>query len=343
MARMKHLAFERLEDRTLMAGNVTAVVDRGYLNITGDDLGNSIVVEATATAGVYRIYGLPAAGSPTKINNVDMSTPGTFVEVSGVKQGVNIQLKGGDDELKFGSAAETSIAFPRWLKIDAGTGNDTVELGRAGNDSTLDPVAIAVDVRTDLTIRMGDGNDQLSMANTVVRKSALICMGKGDDQLQFPTTFTPAGETEEEAFPVHVGRSLTLRLGDGNDQLNASNLRVGRDLAITGGKGDKQISLSDSKVDNKLKITTGKGIDVIALDEVMAYSLGMNTNGGADDVTIRRNRFKRLDLDLGASNDKLTTGHNEVTQFTKLDGGIGRADLFEEGGDSFRFRIRRRF
>jgi len=339
--RSKRLGFERLEDRALMAGNVTATVTNGYLSVIGDDLSNSVALESTATAGVYRVYGLPSAAVQTKINNVDMSVTGSFVEVTGVTQGVTIDLRGGDDQLTFGSLAQPVIAFPRWLKIDTGTGDDQVELGRAQDNLAVG--AVAVSVRTDLSINTGAGDDTVSVANLIARKGVQINTGDGDDHVLFLTSFVPTSGSEQ-FFPVVIQRDLTIRLGEGSDELTGSNLRVGENLTIIdGGGGDTTITLTDSTIVNKMKMSLGEDIDVIALDHIVAFQLGMNTNEGADDVTIRNSRFKRVDIDLGSANDRLTVGQNRVSQYTKLDGGIARADLFDEGGNAFRNRIRRRF
>ena len=339
----RKLSLERLEDRSLMAGNVTAVVSGGYLNITGDDLANSISIEATATAGTYRIHGQVAGAAQTKVNNVDTSVPGNFVEVTGVKQGVKIELKGGDDRVSFGSTAQTSTSLPRWLEIDTGIGNDVVEIGRAGNAAGgIDPVALAVIIRTQLTIDTGEGNDQVSLANVNARKQIKIDTGAGDDQVLFPTTYTPISGTQQ-AFPVRTSESLKINLGAGADELTGSHLSIKHDLKIFDSSGATEITLAHSNIGNKLNIDTRDGIDIIALDHIIAFKFGLNTNEGADEVSIRDSRFKRVDIDLGADNDRLTIGDTRVSQLTLLDGGLGRADLFDEGGNSFRNRVRRRF
>ena len=52
------LRFEQLEEKKLLAGDVTVAVVHGALMIDGDDLGNQIVVSSGENPGEYLIRGL---------------------------------------------------------------------------------------------------------------------------------------------------------------------------------------------------------------------------------------------------------------------------------------------
>lgn len=82
----KRLSFERLEDRALMAGNVTAACVNGHLTICGDSKDNIVVVRQVGEC-TWEIKGLLG----TTINK-----SGTCV-VKKVTGCLNVDLKGGND------------------------------------------------------------------------------------------------------------------------------------------------------------------------------------------------------------------------------------------------------
>ena len=119
---VRRLHFENLEDRRLLAGNVTAVKIGATLFITGDDASNAIEIRAANPAtpgdGNVLVTGLvdndPASNQPTSVNGVLLiSQP-----FSGI-QNLNIDMKGGNDSV--------DIDAPLTLKdltAKMGAGND---------------------------------------------------------------------------------------------------------------------------------------------------------------------------------------------------------------------------
>ena len=59
------LGFERLEDRTLLAGNIVARITGGNLSITGDAQANQVLVEKVGPSSVQ----LTSLDGTTRINN----------------------------------------------------------------------------------------------------------------------------------------------------------------------------------------------------------------------------------------------------------------------------------
>lgn len=86
---------ERLERRLPLAGNVTAQLDGSTLRLTGDDLGNGVLV-ASAPGGRIAVI-----GNATTINGASSS----FVTDAAVTA-IIAELKGGDDEIGFGNRAQ---------------------------------------------------------------------------------------------------------------------------------------------------------------------------------------------------------------------------------------------
>src|SRR3954467_10650705 len=82
---------ERLEDRQLLAGDVTVQVVNGVLRITGDAAANEIRVEEGSS---HNFTSFLVSGVDTTLNGE--SAP---VELEGASGGIRIDLQGGNDRL----------------------------------------------------------------------------------------------------------------------------------------------------------------------------------------------------------------------------------------------------
>src|SRR5262249_52792762 len=85
------LAFERLEDRALLAGNVAASISGGSLRIVGDALDNQVLVERASATRVR----LTPMGDTTVNGSADPVTLGGF------RRGITLNTGSGDDEFQF--------------------------------------------------------------------------------------------------------------------------------------------------------------------------------------------------------------------------------------------------
>src|SRR6478752_3145867 len=90
----RRCAFESLETRQMMAGDVTASIAHGMLKIKGDDLDNGITIAAGATAGTVVITGVTAGGSATTVNGGT-----TAVTLTGFTAGMKIDMEDGNDSV----------------------------------------------------------------------------------------------------------------------------------------------------------------------------------------------------------------------------------------------------
>jgi hypothetical protein len=115
-------AFERLEDRTLLSGNVTAIVTSGgNLQVVGDAKDNQIVIQSTST-GALQVSSLDGT---TTINGGN--TPFTTSAVTG---DVDVFMKQGADVVDVGGEG-TLTSLPHNLIVDTGPGDDTVAVENA--------------------------------------------------------------------------------------------------------------------------------------------------------------------------------------------------------------------
>src|ERR1044071_1056075 len=89
----RSFAFERLENRQMMAGDVTAQIIKGDLVIRGDDFDNGITITAGSVAGTLVVTGVNAGGTATRVNG----TANGAVTLTGFNDDFKINLKGGND------------------------------------------------------------------------------------------------------------------------------------------------------------------------------------------------------------------------------------------------------
>jgi hypothetical protein len=336
----RRLQIESLEPRHALAGNVVAVLTEGTLTILGDDQANGVNIVYDVATQSHRVEGFDLGGAPTTINGQLGSALAPVF--SGVKH-INVQLAEGDDALHFGAADQVYTAIAKKLAIDMGSGNDTLELGRAGNGAgAADPVLHRLYVKKGIWVNLGSGDDELTIANLKTSKSLIVLAGDGNDDVNFATEFTASGATEGTMFPVVVKGNLHIHLGQGEDSLTLLHVGVGQNVKIVDPAGASIIAIADFAANERISINTGHVIDQVILDYVSADDLSINTGGGDDDVKIEHSRFKRMSVQLGGGEDDFTVRHTRSTQYTYLDGGGEGADLSHRA-NALRGLVRRRF
>jgi hypothetical protein len=331
----RRLSLESLEARHALAGNVIAVLTEGTLTILGDEQSNGVNIIYDVATKQHRISGTDCGGEATTVNGE--ATAAIFSRVKHVQ----VRLGVGDDKLDFGAADQVYTTVGKKLSIEMGSGNDTVELGKAGNDPSVGTqVRHRLYVNQGIWVDLGEGNDHLSVANLKTNRSLIVMAGGGDDVIDFATEFTPAGETDPLKFAVNVKGNLHVHLGQGEDVLNIWHARVGEQVRILDPAGAATICVIDVGVNEKLQINTGNQTDEVKLDFVAADELQLHTNGSDDDVNINHSRFKRLNVKTGNGTDHLVLRNSRTSYVTYLDGGGGGAD-YAGSGNVLRGLVRR--
>jgi hypothetical protein len=151
--RRKKCAVESLETRTVLAGNVTAVLQKGSLVVTGDAADNGITITQLEN-GNFQVVG----DGTTTVNGQSLGTPAV---VSGATKNVKVDMKAGND-----TVALTGLDVRQNLLVDGGSGNDSITL-------------IDVDVRFNTVLRGGSGADSITAAG-VDAGSTLLVNGGND-------------------------------------------------------------------------------------------------------------------------------------------------------------------
>lgn len=178
----RSFSFEHLEDRRLLAGDVTAQIIRGDLVIRGDNLDNGITIAAGTVAGTIVVTGTSAGGAATNVNG----NANGAVTLTGFTDDFDIKLKGGNDVITI-----SNLTVRDSLKLKLGKGNDTVTLTSVTvtNDAEIrarrgaDTLSINTSIFEELWIGMGQDNDNLNIAGTTVRDKTWLKGGRGANVL----------------------------------------------------------------------------------------------------------------------------------------------------------------
>ena len=152
---LRNLIVEKLHARFALAGDVTAVIDSGYLVLRGDDAANDVKVERVSGNQV-RISGQ----NNTKINGLDQPA------LLRVRKGFDLQMKGGDDKL---SVIGLNAVGRYEIRMDLGAGNDTLSA------SSL--------IAQRIHVLGGAGNDTISVTNSRSRRGSGVGGDAGDDSI----------------------------------------------------------------------------------------------------------------------------------------------------------------
>lgn len=249
---VRRLSFQQLENRALMAGDLSAKVVGGDLVISGGVLSNGVQITAGAVPGTVRVEGLPRAGFTTKINH--QSAPLTFH----VSRNLVIDLGDGDNLVK-----ADGLRLPGSLRINTGSGSDTLKI----NGSSIG---------RDVILDTGAGNDRAELTNDVVKGRVEARQRHGDDY--FALLGSQVGGVVDIDTSWNADR-LELR-----DSRFSSDLRIHSDAVFA----PTRVTLTNVQVKQTLRVQTGNGDDNIRLTDVSAHKLKVLTGAGVDHVMQER-------------------------------------------------------
>ncbi len=223
MASMSHnlkrdyrkLAFQALEPRTMMTGNVAVSVVKGDLKITGDKGGNEVAIFQTITQGQV----VPGSFFINGVNGTTINGGAGHV-FTGVKRDFLIDLAGGNDTLTMGNdLTDNKFIIPRSLDLKLGDGNNVLFIkGITVSDDAKITGGVNTDkydIRgsfgapnvdnglNDLTIKMGNGIGFLSLHNSLVRHDLTISTGTDTQDDVIDLSF------------MSIGHNATINTGAG--------------------------------------------------------------------------------------------------------------------------------
>lgn len=341
----RELRVERLENKTLLAGDVTVEVVDGNLLLHGDELDNQVLVRGTEEPGEFVIVGLVGSdGQQTTVNGA--AEP---VVVEGVRRNVRAMLGEGDDLIRLVGARIRGNAV-----IQTGAGNDRVEIGHAVRPAGELPDAAALDesgpgtdpaehpdrppihrgvtVGRNLVIRTGPGDDVVSEVNVAVRRNQIINTGIGDDRVRLgrPLELAPEPPPADDlnAEPSDPGRpgdpNEPCGPGQPADRPHRPQVAVGGRLVVRLGPGDDALRASATRVGGQLHVRAGRGDDTVVLDRVAVDGLARIGMGRGDDrLVLEQVRARTGLVGAGAGDDTVTV----------LDSVFARLGMWLRSGD----------
>lgn len=343
LVQCSRLAFEHLESKQMLAGDVAIAVIDGNLLIKGDELGNQIAITAGEEPGQYVIRGLDgtmlhrvASIDPVEPVLDSTAPPVSVLVVDGVRRNVRIGMGEGDDLVVLHDAG-----FRGNVGIGTDGGDDTVRVGvrvdsltaaaRPQLSDAIDgtPDRPSVVIRGNLTIATGDENDVVQIPSAQVVGHLRIGTGAGNDRVNLGNALSAAtAEAVLEMPPVTVGRGTTVELGAGTDGFVASGVRSPQGVAVYGGEGRDEIVLRNVQAGARLTVDSGPGqvADYVALTRVETRSALVKTGTGNDVVQIADSAFGLLAVLLDDGDDKLSL-RGVKSRATLLLGGDGEDTL----------------
>jgi hypothetical protein len=309
----RRLAAESLENRALLAGNITAVVDGGVLRLTGDGASNGVRIRQSGDN--LEVVGTLLAGTATTING-----DATFT-ASGVTNGLVATLGNGNDVIRLAND-NGPVTIAGTIVVSTGNGNDRVTGSLKNNASEvfhLGPGADRISLNNSTLGNLAINGDPLLNANgssdevllTRVRTSgaAAIRTGGGSDRVEidgassFPLSLTIAtGDGSDQIeiegttdVPVQVGNALTIETGRGNDEVRLRDVNVNGVLTIVNLDGESKVELERVKATDGLFAWLGAGDDELRIRNSSSARAGLVGGLGSDTLTLEANVFGRLD------------------------------------------------
>lgn len=307
----RRLAAETLENRALLAGNISASVHQGVLVLIGDAQSNGVLIRASGDS--LEVVGADAGGAATTINGEASFTAG------GVTRGLAAWLGNGNDAVTFGDAS--AVAIPGAVVVGTGNGSDSISgslnngwravftLGAGDDDVSLsNSVLGTLAITTDFWGSPNNGSDEVSLSGVRANRGAVIATGGGDDTVEigggssFPLFLTIAtGDGADRVklegtadAAIAVSNALTIATGRGNDIVNAQYVEVDGVVTVSNLDGNATVTLDHVSAADGLFAWLGSGDDSLTISNSSSVRAGVGGGPGTDTLMLASNTFGRL-------------------------------------------------
>jgi len=271
---------ERLEDRSLLAGDVAVTLVKGVLNVQGDAAANDVAI-VDLGGGTLEVSGR---------NGTTVNGSAALLSVSGVTAGLKVDLKAGADVLSFVGNADHRLAI---VSLETGPGADTV---------SVDQVFAAI-----AKIETGPDDDRVQVMDMSVVLGK-IETGLGDDQV---TIGDPSIRADARIGAVE----FEVETGAGNDTVRVQDAILETLIAeIETGAGNDSVSIADLQSQGTFKVETGSGDDAVTIAESKFRRLTVELGAGdLDQLAIESTQSSSTKLDGGLGNaDALRLTDNDL-------------------------------
>lgn len=313
---------ENLECRAMLAGNVTATVVNGSLNVQGDNLSNGVAIEQTAP-NTFRVRTYSLGGTPTLLNG-SIDNIQTFF---GVTTDVNVGVQSGYDEVTVEHLNGGAARIGRNLNIDGGGWKDNVRVqalvGRSQGGFLIVRNASLVLTNSAVPRNFVLSNGGCLSNNVAVSGAVSIVGTEDDDQITLEALAAASlsiqslggRDAVRVAHQPRIAGNVNISTGLGEDAVrvgsisaqnlniqlgpfgpstpsNAVNLSIfGRsniqqDVRITGGEGPDNMSIDGLHVNDVLFALLGEGNDHLAISNSSSSEAVLDGGDGFDKLTL---------------------------------------------------------
>jgi len=360
MRKHRNLFVEGLENRAMLAGNVTVAVSGGSLVITGDIAGNGVSVQQLDN-GKYFVTGFSVSGGNTTVNG---SLAGKVV--TGVTNDINVDLDGGNDVFVMSNRASRRAELAAQLSggtagpiqpspqapssnVDPGLTRVPKNLSVATEDGA-DGVGMTVRVGSNdlnggahvggvANLKTGSGDDRVIVKNSTIFDDLLIDTAAGADNVDtsgsgtYDFLYATLGQGWDTFTSTNSwGYHSQIYGGNGNDTISVSNYNFTEEVFLHGGEGDNTITANNMNAGH-VSVWGLAGRDTVELTNCSSRAnflidVGENDDDvDLDDVDVANT----LSVYMGGGNDDLEVA-NSQTGDTFFDGGAGAHDNYDDNG-----------
>lgn len=254
--RSSYRCLEALEQRTLLAGDVTATLVGQTAFVTGDSDANNILV--SVVDGNVVITGQ----SNTTINGSSEA----FVLAEGSTQfsgSIIARLGSGADSFELSEASVSGR-----LHVNGGAGDDVL--------TTSNSASVGGSIRLD-----GEsGTNQMGVSNTTVGGSVWMKTERGEDVMAIADSdiggrfvvFGGRGDDDVVISDSTISRDVWMSLGAGNDDVVIADSTISGPLVVYGGRGSEVINADNAKLGKGSVMVLGTGRDRVSIQGDSEFS-----------------------------------------------------------------------
>mgnify|MGYP003619019315 CR=1 FL=1 len=282
--RLRRLSSEILEDRTVLAGDVSAVLIGDSLSLVGDAQNNQLYITRISATQIK----LESGQSATTVNG--QNAPVVLDFAQGGK--LTINMRGGDDEIHLGWS---NMAMElKTLSINMGAGTDLL---------TLEDVDVQATSATNISMGV-DGSTDFNGINVIGG-----CSFAGDVNITARGT-----QSSVHVFHSSFAKNLSYQLGAGADIVWMGQDQVAGKVWYKSSLGNNYFKLQNSQV-GSIDFDGGSGDETIELFDVRAASADLRMFGGKDSLDI--DALAKADgpiamddlyVDMGSGDDTIMAG-----------------------------------
>ncbi len=297
----RKLFAENLENRYLMAGDVSVTRSGADVYITGDNLSNTVSIESNGSDGLRIIGFNDPSAQPTRVNGAANGV----VNIANFTGNLFVNMNGGDDDLRL-----TRVKLPGLAQINLGDGNDDLVAGLqdAAESRFGASAAGRLTVNGNLIVIGQDGGDYVRLQSLYVRGSTTVDTGDGGDFIQ-TIPGIEGNNLDQMKQSVDILGGFTIVPGTGPDVVATRGLSVGGNLVIDDSIGGFTALMNGFRVGGNAYIYGTPEVDDIEIRDARVASLfQIISEGSNDNISVFASRAGNLNINSGDGNDTVVVG-----------------------------------